>query len=204
MPQLAVHVVLDRSGSMASIKDDTIGGLNDYIKTLAKDSPDAKFYLTLFDSQSIDTTIHGRAASTIKPLTAEDFQPRGMTPLYDAIGQVVSLLEATEADNKALVIITDGQENRSREYTRDGIRDMLQEKQDKSNWLVQYLGANQDAFAEGGAIGTQSINTMNFAPSQIRKGFAASAGATLRYATSGDREAAAYTAEERASSIGAE
>lgn len=191
MTKLAVHIILDRSGSMSSIKDEAIGGLNDYIKNL---DPDTKVWVTMFDSNSVDTTIHGQVAATVEKIT---FEPRGMTPLYDAIGRVIPVLDATEAENKALVILTDGQENNSREYTKEAIKTLLDEKQDKDNWLVQYLGANQDAFAEGSKFGTQSDFTMSFNPKHIRSAFNIASASTMRYGNSGDRAAAAYTAEER-------
>ena len=195
MTKLAVHIILDRSGSMASIKDDAIGGLNSYIKTL---EPDTKVWLTMFDSTSIDTTIHGQAAATIEKIT---FEPRGMTPLYDAIGRIIPSLEAADADNKALVILTDGRENHSREYTKDAILKLLTEKQEKDNWLVLYLGANQDAFQEGSRIGTVSMNTMDFAPTKMREAFSSTAQATIRYGNTGSREAAAFTPEERQAAL---
>jgi hypothetical protein len=182
---------------MASIKDDTIGGLNEYLATLAREAPTARVYLTMFDSQSIDTVVHGRPVTDVKPLTLSDYTPRGMTPLYDAIGHSVTSLDSIEADNKTLVILTDGQENTSVEFSQDAIKALLKDKQTHSNWLVQYLGANQDAFAEGHKIGTRSHSTMNFSPFNIRKGFSASAAATIRYANSGDLKDADYTQKER-------
>lgn len=201
MTKLTVHVVLDRSGSMQSIKDDTIGGFNDYVAKLASDNPDSKLSLTIFDSQSVDTIVDNVKIASVPPLTSETYQPRASTPLYDAIGKVVQKLDEAKGKNKALVIITDGQENASREYTKDAIRKLLDERQEKKNWLVQYLGANQDAFAEGGAIGTQTSNAMNFAATGagMRNAFAASAAATTRYSSTGDLTAAAFTDKERES-----
>jgi hypothetical protein len=96
------------------------------------------------------------------------------------------------------VISTDGQENASTEHKRATIKALLDERQ-KQGWLVLYLGANQDAFAEGGFMGTQVANTMNYAATSVgtRNSFAAASGATRRYASTGQMSAAAFTTEER-------
>ena len=78
--KLTVHVVLDRSGSMQSIKDDTIGAFNSYVETLAKDSPKSKLSLTIFDSQSIDTIVNDVPLADVKPLDGDTYQPRASTP----------------------------------------------------------------------------------------------------------------------------
>lgn len=197
--KLTVHVVLDRSGSMQSIKDDTIGAFNSYVETLAKDAPDSKLSLTIFDSQSIDTIIDNAKIGEVEELTAAMYQPRASTPLFDAVGKTVALLDASKGKNKALVILTDGLENASREYTKDAIKKLLDEKQEKSNWLVLYLGANQDAFAEGGAIGTVAANTMNYAATSqgMTNTMQVAAAATSRYAASGSRIKAGFTNAER-------
>ncbi len=197
--KLTVHVVLDRSGSMQSIKSDTIGAFNSYVETLAKDAPESKLSLTIFDSQSVDTIISDTKIGDVKPLDADTYVPRASTPLYDAIGKVTILLAAAKGKNKALVILTDGHENASSEYTRDAVKKLLDEKQEKDNWLVLYLGANQDAFSIGAGIGVQSGTAMNFAASSsgIQGTMAAASAATMRYATTSLRSAAAFTADER-------
>jgi uncharacterized protein YegL len=194
---LIVHVVLDRSGSMASVKDDTIGAFNNYVEELAKTNPEAKLSLTIFDSQSVDTIVNNVSIKEVTPLNGTTYQPRGSTPLYDAVGKVIDKLENTKGKNKVLVVLTDGYENCSKEYSREGIKNSLDEKQEKNNWLVIYLGANQDAFAEGAKFGTQHINTMDFNTANMRSTLSATAAATSRYAATGSRLKAGFTAEER-------
>lgn len=195
--KLTVHVVLDRSGSMNRIKDDTIGAFNSYVETLAKEAPDSRLSLTIFDSQSVDTITDNAVIGEVPKLNATTYQPRGSTPLYDAIGKVVGLLGDAKGKNKALVVLTDGQENASREYTKDAIKKLLDEKQEKSNWLVLYLGANQDAFAEGAKFGTQAATTLNYDTANMRGTMAVAAASTLRYAASGNRADATFTSAER-------
>jgi hypothetical protein len=135
----------------------------------------------------------------VKPLTTETYVPRGLTPLLDAIGKAVALLDKAEGKLKALVISTDGLENASREQTRASIKALLDERQ-KQGWLVLYLGANQDAFNEGAKMGTHTGTTMNYASTArgTRSSFAAASGATRRFTSSGgDLKAAAFTQEER-------
>lgn len=200
---LTVHVVLDRSGSMQSVKDDTIGAFNSYVSMLAKDAPKSLLSLTMFDTGGIDTIVKDRTVKTVEPLDGDTYQPRGGTPLYDAIGKVVGLLDDAEGKNKALVILTDGQENSSHEYSRDAIKKLLDERQEKKNWLVIYLGANQDAFAEGAKFGSQQATTLNYNVGSMRDTMAVAAMSTMRYASAGGgvvgRSRATFTSAERAS-----
>lgn len=195
---LTVHVVLDRSGSMNSVKDDTIGAFNSYVETLRGQEPESILSLTLFDSGGIDTIINMQKIKEVKALTDKEYQPRSMTPLYDAIGKVVQRLEETVGDNKVLVILTDGEENSSREFSKEAIRKLLDEKQEKDNWLVLYLGANQDAFKEGGQIGTQDTNTLNFSMDNMQATMDVAAASSLRYAKTSDRLQAGFSEQERA------
>lgn len=200
---LTVHVVLDRSGSMQSVKDDTIGAFNAYVAMIAKDTPNSNMSLTIFDTQSIDTIVDNKPIKDVISLNGDTYQPRGGTPLYDAVGKVVSLLDNAEGKTKALVILTDGQENSSHEYSRDAVKKLLDEKQEKHNWLVIYLGANQDAFAEGAKFGTQSASTMTFDTASMGATMQAAAASTLRYASAGGgvmgRNRATFTSAERLS-----
>lgn len=198
--KLTVHVVLDRSGSMSIIQNDAIGGFNSYVETLVKDVPKAKLSLTIFDSQSIDTIIDNVPITEVQPLTTSMYQPRGMTPLLDAIGKTATLLEGAKGKNKALVIITDGQENASREHTKASIKKLLEDKQEKDNWLVLFLAANQDAFTEGAALGTRMANTANYVPTAagMTNTMNVAAASTARYATSGGNlQSAELTEDER-------
>jgi hypothetical protein len=196
--ELTVHVLLDRSGSMQTIKADAIGGFNSYVEDLAKTSPKSTLSLTIFDNESIDTIVDNVVVTEVEPLTDKTYVPRGATPLLDAIAKAVAKLDKTKGKRKVLVISTDGQENASTEHKRATIKALLDERQ-KQGWLVLYLGANQDAFAEGGFMGTQVANTMNYAATSVgtRNSFAAASGATRRYASTGQMSAAAFTTEER-------
>ena len=101
---------------------------------------------------SIDLIVDNVKAKDCPKLTRETFEPRGCTPLNDAIGRTVAKIDGEkrrDGENIAFVILTDGQENASQEYTKDAVKKLLDGRQKDKNWLVIYLGANQDAFAEG-------------------------------------------------------
>lgn len=202
--KLTIVVVLDRSGSMQSIKADTIGSFNEYVATVGKESPKSTLTLIIFDSQSIDTIYNNVPILQVVPLNDSTFIPRSSTPLYDAIGQGVRFLDELKGKNPVLVIITDGEENSSREYRRETIKSLLDEKQEKSKWLVMYLGANQDAFAVGSSVGMKMANTMNFVATGrgMRSAVGAAAAATARYSSSGNLADADYTFAERNAAMG--
>lgn len=203
--KLYAHVLLDRSGSMEEIRDKTIDAINEYIGGLAKDKEvSARVSLTIFDSQSIDLIRDNVKAKDCEKLTRATYEPRGMTPLNDAIGRTVAKVDGEtrrEGENVALVILTDGLENASHEYSKDAIKKLLDGRQKDKNWLVLYLGANQDAFAEGAAVGTHAANTMNFSTANVGASMRAASRATMSYAGTGKLGAAAFTDEERAAAI---
>lgn len=166
-----IAIVLDRSGSMASIKSDTIGGFNNFLETnRAVDLP-CTLTLVQFDSEGIDTIRDAMPVKDVPPLTDKTFEPRASTPLYDAIGQTIvksgdflhRLPEAQRPGKVIFVIITDGMENASKEYGLQQVRDMLKHQQDVYKWQVVFLGANIDSHAVGASAGIHASNVMNYA-----------------------------------------
>ncbi len=158
--KMCVALLLDRSGSMQSHKTETISAVNSYIDK-TKEKFKGLFVLTQFDSESIDI-VHDGKIKDVKHLTAESYQPRGMTPLLDAIGKTLEAFKTDGFENIVFVIMTDGQENHSREYKLEAIRAKIEEKR-KIGWQVSYLGTNVDAFAEAGQMGFARGQTMNYA-----------------------------------------
>lgn len=169
---LHIYFLLDRSGSMESMATDVIGGFNSFLAEQQEDGSDAVMTLVQFDSQDphevlADSTPIGE----VPRLTAERFMPRSGTPLYDAMGHTITdariraeaRAAAGEPDEEVLfVTFTDGLENQSREYDRARIFKLVT-KHEAEGWTFAYLGANQDSYAEGGAIGMSAGNTQNFA-----------------------------------------
>lgn len=171
-PKLHIYFLLDRSGSMASMATDVIGGFNSFLASQEADGPDALLTLVQFDSEDPHEVITDAVPiAEVLPLDLSRFQPRSGTPLYDAMGRLVA--DATiRADSAArgtgpgeeilFVTFTDGEENQSREYTREKIFDLIKKREAKG-WTFAFLGANQDAYAEGGQIGYSAANIQNFA-----------------------------------------
>lgn len=200
--RLYAHVLLDRSGSMESCRDSTISAFNEYVNGLRMDDAiSARISLTLFDDQGIDLIFDRQKPRDMTELTSQTFVPRGMTPLNDAIARTAAEMDKAvlrDGENVAFVILTDGLENASKEYSRDAVRKLLDRLQKEKNWLVIYLGANQDAFAEGAARGTAVANTMGFDVSQIPQAFEAARRSSARFAETASPAAAAFTPAERA------
>ena len=134
-------VILDRTGSMESIRDDTIGGFNSFLEEQQKLPGQATITLVQFDSQDpYEVICRFTPALEVPKLNREMYVPRAQTPLLDAIGRGVNDLEASLAklaDNArpskvVLAIVTDGQENASREFTRVQIVKMMDMKDDQT------------------------------------------------------------------------
>lgn len=162
-----VGLVLDETGSMYNIADDTRGAVNQYFEELAKETPNALVSLYEFSAVSGEDVVRplcsGVEVDVVPSLTEFNYRPRGNTPLYDAIGYAITNLETVEADKFILVIMTDGLENSSTEWTAKSIKDKIEKMQDQDNWTIVYLGANQDAWAVGASMGVSAGSTMSYA-----------------------------------------
>lgn len=130
-----------------------------------------KVTLVQFDSEGIDTVFTGKDLSDVPTLTLE---PRGGTPLLDAVGRTISqvaadlgkLPPADQPDGVMVLIITDGAENASREYTQDAVKQLIQAHTD-GGWHFIYLGANVDAFAEAGKYGVLRTNSAHYSSTPV-------------------------------------
>lgn len=165
-----ITVVLDRSGSMSPHQQDTIGGFNHFLSDQRKAPGRATFTLIQFDHEyRVDHD--GVDIKAAVPLTAKTYQPRGTTALLDAVGRAIKSTEeriGKMADGKrpakvVFVIVTDGEENSSREYTRKQIFELVQKHIDDDKWDFLYLGeAGLDAFAEAGSMGIPQAAAANY------------------------------------------
>lgn len=151
-----VVAILDRSGSMASLAADTLGGYNQWLKKTQKASKGADVALTLhlFDTQH-DFVQENAPIQEVKPLTDQVYYARGGTALLDAIGQTVNRVRAQmkKGDRALCLICTDGMENSSHEYNGTAIAALIKACERSKHWTFDYLGANQDAFAVGTKLG---------------------------------------------------
>jgi|SRR3990172_1726418 len=183
-----VNFILDESGSMDCCRDATISGFNEYLKTLNKIKGNVSFSLTKFNSTKVDTVYVNKSIKDIVDLSRDTYIPDACTPLYDAIGSMVTKVGNDAKNKKVLTIImTDGQENSSKEYTREKIVNLIKEKESEGNWSFVYLGANQDAWLVGQSIGiTSQANTFTYDPTKINAVMTNISKGTLAYATSLD------------------
>ena len=183
--------ILDRSGSMRSLVDSTISNFNEFIQKQRLDGP-GQVTLVLFDDQ-YEVIYENMALSMVPDLTRDVYFDRGMTRLMDAVGKTIARVKERHLndrpDKTMFLIITDGQENDSQEYTESGtIKEMVGECIDDLNWEFFYLGANVDAFAEAGNMGIPSVYAANYDPSNIGT---KRAYATASAAMSGSRSSSA-------------
>jgi hypothetical protein len=146
-----IVTVLDESGSMGTIKSDTIGALNGFIKEQRKVEGLANCFLTKFNMK-IDKVYENMPIQDVPMINESNYVPNNWTRLYDAIGytinQVKSLIKEMHDDEKPskvlFVILTDGKENRSTDFNKNQILEKIA-KREKKGWAFVYLGANQDS-----------------------------------------------------------
>ena len=202
-----VHVglVLDRSGSMEDCRTDAIGAVNSYLRQVKEDKDmEASISLITFDSQSIDVIRDKVPAVGCAELASSEYQPRASTPLLDAVGHGVALLDKHKQPGERciLAVMTDGLENASREYTKETIKALLDRKQQEEGWLVLYLGANHDSWAQAHAIGLHAGNVAAFDKLAVRASMTAIGARSKRYAmaadASGEARSGGFTEAERA------
>ena len=186
--KMYVSFVLDETGSMNSVKSQTISGFNEYVNTLrkAKKAHKVRFTLTKFNSAKVETVYDGVKLDDVKELTDETYTPDMMTPLLDAIGSAIRTAEkkAGKKDSVLIVIQTDGQENASAEYTRESIFKLREEKE-KAGWTFVILGADMDAYAASAIFGISAGNTVSYASANTAKTFRSVADASLGFLDSG-------------------
>ena len=164
-----ITVVLDRSGSMASIAGDVIGGLNTFIQAQAQVEGEACFTLVQFDNEY--EVVHAHVpVQDVPPLTDQTYVPRGSTALLDAIGRTIvatgaRLAMMAEADRPQVVIFavqTDGLENASHEFSRQQVFDMIRHQEANYAWQFVFLAADQDAIAEGDKMGFAAASALDY------------------------------------------
>ena len=168
-----IYLLLDRSGSMASMVGDVIGGFNTFLDEQRAQAGDARMTLVQFDSQDPqEVLVDAAPLSRVRHLSPRTFQPRGGTPLLDATGRLVARASIRLEERRQLkkrpeeiifVTITDGHENQSREYSLANIRALVAEKQ-AAGWTFVYLGAGIDAYGEAGGIGYDQRSSLAWAP----------------------------------------
>lgn len=183
-------LIVDRSGSMATIRKDAQGGFDEFIKKQKEVEGEARITLTEFDSQ-INVVCENIDIKEMKPYKLE---PRGSTALLDAIGQTINkigkrLSETKEEDRPSKVfvcIITDGEENSSREFSKTQIKEMIEHQRTKYSWEFVFIGANMDAFTEAGSMGIAFAASYDATAKGIGSAFLYSCDLSTQYRTTGN------------------
>lgn len=206
-----ITILLDRSGSMSSVLDDTIGGFNTFIKGQQEVPGQCTISLFQFDDQ-YEEVYNRKAIKDAPKLNTKTFQPRGSTALLAAAGRAIddtgealkNMSEHDRPEKVIFVIITDGQENHS-EFVEWGncknkaaLNDKIKHQTDVYKWEFVFIGANQDAIEEASSIGISGANAINYANNVVgtKKIYGALSGnvRAMRCCVSTDM---AWTAEQK-------
>lgn len=164
-----IAVILDRSGSMASCQADTIGGFNTFLSAQKALGGEATITMIKFDNE-YDIMCEMVSINDAVELSNENYVPRGGTALLDAIGRTINrvehaLNEKTEAEKPEkviFVIITDGEENKSHEFTRDQVMKIINRHREEMKWEFIFIGANQDAIQAGNSMGVRAASSLSY------------------------------------------
>ena len=166
-----IVAILDRSGSMIDLTNDTIGGFNTFLKEQQEVTGDAIISTVLFnDSYKL---LHDRVdIKKVKPITEKDYIAKGYTALLDAMGKTINdiglkLSNAAESERPGKVIffiITDGEENSSREYSQEKVKEMVELQKNTYNWEFIFMGANIDSFSAAASMGISADRAFDIAP----------------------------------------
>jgi hypothetical protein len=207
-------LILDESGSMGSVKKETLSGLNEQLKTiknLENKYPDQEYFVSIvkFDDEIVPL-IENVPAGKVREVTDKDYMPDAMTALHDAVGisvnklkdRIQSRLNSGEA-SALVVILTDGQENASKEYDSAKIKSMITELEKTGMWTFTFIGANQDAVLTARNLGVNLSNTVNYTSSGAGTGlaFASLNSAMMKRAAFNDAGLYAATQDNFMSSV---
>ncbi len=162
--------ILDRSGSMAGLEADTIGGFNSMLEKQRGLPGECRVTTVLFSNEVV--LVHDRAdIRKVEPMTRREYQVGGCTALLDAIGDTIRRLVKVQrdagrdrAEKVMFVIITDGEDNASRHYSAEKVKDMLRREKEKYGWEFVFLGANIDAVETAGRFGIGADRAVNYVP----------------------------------------
>ena len=161
--------ILDRSGSMAGLEEDTVGGFNAMLEKQKAEPGEALISTVLFDSESV--VIHDRVPlAEVIPMTRRDYWVRGCTALLDAIGGAIHhianvhkyIREEDRPEKTLFIITTDGMENASRKYTYDRLQKLIGQQKERYGWEFLFLGANIDAIATARRFGIAEDRAVDY------------------------------------------
>jgi uncharacterized protein YegL len=169
-----ISVVLDKSSSMFHLTQETIDGFNQFIEEQRKLEGDANLTLTQFDT-NFNIVHNGVNIKDVPELNHETYRPNGYTALHDAVGKTIvsvgqrlEALQENERPSKVImVIMTDGEENSSKEFSGEKIAGMIKHQKDTYDWEFVFLGANQDAVSKASTFGISANMAMSIDASKV-------------------------------------
>lgn len=210
MAKTFVAFLLDKSGSMGVVKDDTLGAFNKYVETLkgedapANEKADIVFSLVQFDSMGMEKTWTREPIEKVTKLTNDMYKPGAWTPLIDASYKTIKAVEeAVKDDPTAKVVIciqTDGMENASTQHSWDELNALIKERT-AAGWQFNFMGVGLDAYNQGLRMGVQAANTMSYdvtSKAATMNAFMANASNTRAFAV-GLASNTSYSANQRVS-----
>lgn len=161
--------ILDRSGSMAGLESDTIGGFNALIEKQKRQGSAARISLILFDDQT-DIVLDRVPIMQVGALSEDEYYVRGCTALLDAVGKSIthfswlhqSMRKENRPEKTLFIITTDGMENSSQEYSLSQVRNLIEKQKERYHWEFLFLGANIDAVKTADSMGIRANRSANF------------------------------------------
>lgn len=180
------YIVLDETGSMGFIEEQTITGYNEYMQTLKEKTENVLVTLVKFNAcKGVRVEYSAKMLGDVPELTKEGYKPYCGTPLYDAIGETIRKAEeeATVNDKTLIIVQTDGYENASKEYTIDAIKKLIADKEEEG-WTFAFIGADQNAWGAGKGMGFAKGNVMSHDSRKIGGAFEKLGVATVSYCSS--------------------
>lgn len=193
--QTNVHVVIDRSGSMQSIRDDAIGGFNTFLEQ-TKDAGQ-RWWVWLFDTQGIDLIQDGVTSSKVEKLSAVNFIPRASTPLYDAVGKAIAKAnEVRKTKLNILMVLTDGKENSSREWSAEAVKKELTRLAEEENWQVIFVGVGAEAWDESARFDMGVVIKNTRSKKSMDNAYANVASASRDYLMEGSPRTASFDIDD--------
>ena len=174
--RMKVWMLLDRSGSMGGLEAAVVKGAARFLDEQAAEQGKCRVTVAQFDSQDpFEVLIDSAAVSKADRHALERYQPRGTTPLFDAIGRLIGCADqriarraeaGKQPEDQTVVIVTDGLENASTDYSAANINKHISERRERG-WAFVFLGANQDSYRESARMGFDRRNVQNYEASQV-------------------------------------
>lgn len=195
-----INAIIDQSGSMRKLTSSTIEGFNNFINEQKEVPGEASLTLCLFNTVHT-VPIYFKPLAEVVELDYATYKPDGFTALLDAMGSMIdatgvklaSMPEEERPSKVIFLIITDGLENSSREYTREQIKEKVEHQQSVYSWDFVFIGANMDAIAEGGSLGVTQQNSVTYQANEVgTKGLYSDVSRSMRRYRSSGKDAGGF------------